>query len=292
MAQRLFWLLLAGIVVGEFVLILEMTGKFHTAALYVGAPTFLAVLLLALGATITGKTESVLKWTAVAMLLSLPLFGVGAVCVLMASPIIFAVAALARAAMAGYKKHRNRLQLAIVFPALVILSFEGTTEFTTIDRLEVVAVEKVVLAGTGAVEDRLAGEISFDRPLPLFLRLFPKVISADGAGLDPGDRRSVRLVGKRFYETVDGNLVFEVASRETNRVRFVPVQDDTMIAHWLKWRYSEVAWQAIDDQHTRVTWTLAFERGLDPFWYFAPLERYGAALAAEALIDNVATPRN
>ena len=160
------------------------------------------------------------------------------------------------------------------------------------DRLEVVSIERIVPANAEAVEGRLAAKASFDQPLPLFLRVFPKVIYAEGAGLNPGDRRSVRLVGKRFYEIVDGNLVFEVAERESNRVRFVPVQDTTMISRWLTWRYSEVTWQPVDDQHTRVTWTLAFERELDPFWYFAPLERYGVGKAAEALIDNVATPRN
>ncbi len=290
---KFFLLFLMGIVVGEFVLILETTGEFHTAALYVGVPTFIAALIIMLGAkTASGPTGRVLKWTAVALLLSMPLFGVGAVCVLMASPIIFAVAALTGLAGEGYRKNKRKLRLSIIFPALAILSIEGTTEFTTMDRFEVVSVERIVPASAEAVEDRLAAEASFDQPLPLFLRLFPKVIYAGGAGLDPGDRRSVRLVGKRFYEIVDGNLVFEVAVRESNRVRFVPVQDTTMIAHWLTWRYSEVAWQPVDDQHTRVTWTLAFQRELDPFWYFAPLERYGVSMAAEALIDNVATPRN
>jgi hypothetical protein len=210
----------------------------------------------------------------------------------LASPIIFAVAALAGLAGESYRKNNKKLRLSTIFPALVILSLEGTTEFTTMDRLEVVSVEKIVSASAVAVEDRLTVKASFDQTLPLFLQLFPKVIETGSAGLDPGDRRSVRLVGKRFYEIVDGNLVVEVVVRETNRVRFVPVQDTTMIARWLTWRYSEVAWQPVDDQHTRVTWTLAFERELDPFWYFAPLERYGVSKIAEALIDNVATPRN
>ncbi len=37
---------------------------------------------------------------------------------------------------------------------------------------------------------------------------------------------------------------------------------------------------------------MAFERRLDPYWYFGPLERFGVSKAAEALIDNVATPCN
>ena len=41
---------------------------------------------------------------------------------------------------------------------------------------------------------------------------------------------------------------------------------------------------------TRVTWTLRYRRGLDPAWYFGPMEQYAARLAAGYLIDTVATP--
>jgi hypothetical protein len=35
---------------------------------------------------------------------------------------------------------------------------------------------------------------------------------------------------------------------------------------------------------------LEYRRRLDPAWYFAPLERYGARLAASHLIDALAAP--
>ena len=41
---------------------------------------------------------------------------------------------------------------------------------------------------------------------------------------------------------------------------------------------------------TQVTWTLAYERALDPAWYFGPWERYATRLAAGYLIDAVARP--
>ena len=45
-----------------------------------------------------------------------------------------------------------------------------------------------------------------------------------------------------------------------------------------------------DATHTAVVWTLHYTRGLDPEWYFGPLERYAVRLAAGYLIDNLATP--
>ncbi len=291
-AFRVFLALLAMAVVGKFVFVLKDTGNFHTAALYVGVPTLLA-LFLGVGARgATAITARGLKWTAIALLLSMPTFGFGAVCVLMASPILFSIVAIVCKLIEHAIKRGSRTPMSIVIPLLALLSFEGTTESTTVDRFEVVSVERIVSAGAAEVEEQLAAEASFDRPLPLFLRLFPKIVDSGGDGLDPGDRRSVRLVGERFYESVDGSVVFEIEERQANKVRFVLVHDDTMIARWLTWHYSEVAWQAVDERHTRVTWTLAFERGLDPIWYFGPLERFGVRMAAEALIDNVATPRN
>src|SRR5260370_36007495 len=39
--------------------------------------------------------------------------------------------------------------------------------------------------------------------------------------------------------------------------------------------------RSLDAHHTRVNWTLHFERRLDPAWYFRPWERYATHLAAE-----------
>ena len=47
---------------------------------------------------------------------------------------------------------------------------------------------------------------------------------------------------------------------------------------------------AVSANTTKVTWTLRYDRGLDPSWYFGPWERYAAGLAADYLIDSVATP--
>jgi hypothetical protein len=62
------------------------------------------------------------------------------------------------------------------------------------------------------------------------------------------------------------------------------------MTHYLNWEASRVEWQPIDAGSTRVTWTLRYRRGLDPAWYFGPMERYAMHLAAGYLIDAVATP--
>ena len=51
-----------------------------------------------------------------------------------------------------------------------------------------------------------------------------------------------------------------------------------------------VSWCPIDARHTEVVWSLHYRRDLDPAWYFGPWERYGVGLAADYLIQNLATP--
>jgi uncharacterized membrane protein len=284
--------LLVALATAEFVLVLEQTGQFHSAALLVGVPTFMAILLAVGVKPREHITGAALKWTSVGLLMAMPLFGIWAICILMASPIILSIVVFATRAIHRSRQNKSQLHGFIAIPLLLILSLEGTTELTTFDRREVVTVSKTVAASAHAIEQQLASELMFDRPLPFFLRLFPEIVGARGAGIEIGDRRVVRLVEKGSPRPIVGDVVFEVAERHGNFVRFVPIQDNTLVGRWLTWRYSEVTWQRIDAQHTRVTWTLGFERDLDPFWYFRPLERYGVRKAAEALIENVATPRN
>jgi hypothetical protein len=85
--------------------------------------------------------------------------------------------------------------------------------------------------------------------------------------------------------------VMRVEAHDSSRVVFRAVGDHSKIAHWLLWRTAEVRWRAVDATHTEVTWTLNYRRGLDPAWYFVPLERYGTRLAAGYLIDSLATPK-
>ena len=71
-------------------------------------------------------------------------------------------------------------------------------------------------------------------------------------------------------------------------------KDESHIAHWLTWQTATVSWQKKSKDVVEVQWKLNYQRNLDPYWYFAPLERYGVRLAAEHLMksffENSVTP--
>jgi hypothetical protein len=83
----------------------------------------------------------------------------------------------------------------------------------------------------------------------------------------------------------------QVSAVDSTSVTFTTASDSSYITHWLTWHGSTVQWHAVAPGQTAVTWTLSYRRRLDPAWYFVPLERYGARLAARYLIETAATPR-
>ena len=266
------------------------------ASLFIGLPTILSVAL-ALSPKTKTPVGAAIKGMTIFMLMSVVFLGAGGICVLMAAPLFYATAiAVAAAIKADRNRNASRpLCTGVAVSLLALMSLEGATQVTSLNRIEQATISKIVHASAQAVERRLAETPRFEADPPLFFKLgFPRPISASGSGLQVGDRRSVFLEDATFYaqdeRRIDGEVVFEIVARGPGRVRFELLRDESHVARWLGWRSSEVSWQALDEDRTVVTWTLAFERRLDPWWYFGPLQRYAVGLAAESLVDNLAAP--
>lgn len=273
----------------------------NSAALYVGIPTLLALGLVALPRS-RSATGAIFKGLTAALLMSAILLGEGSLCILLSAPIFYAAGALIgrsedrRKPTAGQQgKDRGVHRTAAVATLLGLLALEGTHPSLSFNRLHTVSVTRTVPASVAAVEAKLSESPQFDEIMPLFFRLgFPDPVRATGSGLEIGDRRAVYLRDGSLYfwsdKRTDGEVVFEVVERGPGHVRFAPVQDDSAVAKWLDWISSEVRWSVRSDGMTEVTWSLGYRRKLDPVWYFGPMQRYAASLAAGVLIDSVATP--
>jgi len=299
-ATRARWLLASLIaVVTVMALYYQLLVSRHleqTSALFIGIPATLAILIVwtSRPRSLTGMICSTM---AVALLVSSIFLGEGFICILMASPLFFAVGIAIGKAVERTRQPPAASEVrlhGLLLLVLVPLSLEGTRPELSFPREETVAAEGVVAAAPEAVAAALAATPRFASPLPPFLRLgFPRPVAASGSGLAPGDRRRVHFAGG---EGRPGDLVLEVVESHPGRVRFRAVSDTSKIAHWLAWREAAVEWApagtsgASGARGTRVRWTLRFRRDLDPAWYFAPWERYAARLAAEVLIRDAATP--
>jgi hypothetical protein len=271
-------------------------GLQQTAALFVGIPAFLAMVVVFIASPRTA-TGVACKAVTVGLLVSLLFLGEGLLCVVMAAPLFYAVAVGIAALMdvSRWRHYRPPTMTGLILFVTVPMSLEGVTPFTTLNRTESVAVTKVVHATPQQIERALFEQPRFDRALPLYLRAgFPNAIATRIERNTDGRRWVIQVRGGEMringMEPRTGELILTLEESRPGFVRWRAASDTSHMTHFLLWRDVVVRWDPVDAGNTTVTWTLGYERGLDPAWYFGPWERYAARLAAGYLIDTVATP--
>ncbi len=266
----------------------------NSAALYVGLPTLLAVSL-----ALMPKAQSVsgmfAKGMTIAILMSLPLFQEGFICVLMASPILYVIGFI----VTGYidrtrkQKDTNKIQSSLVIGLFVLLSMEGVFPETTFNRYNEVSQSVVINAPAIAILQKINQQPSFKDTTPSFISIFPKPNNISNWKLETGSTINVDFEYKKwvFWNSHYGTASFEVNKLSDMHFVFYPTQDTSYISNYLDWEKSELTIEPIGNHQTRVTWKLGYERKLDPIWYFGPLQYYAARLTAETLIQHVANPK-
>jgi len=282
----LIFLILA-VSIGSVMYRLIVRGKLEqTAVLFVGVPALLAILLAMTPKAGTVK-GGIMKGITIALLLSGPLLNEGFICIVMASPIFYLVGLLV-GAVADWNREKRQATLSCLLLLLLPMSIEGSSPRLSFNREETAQASQVVNASERDVQLALGHSPRTDLPLPIYLRMgFPRPTEAWGEGLEAGATRTIHFAGGEGHP---GDLLLRVEESRPGYVRFRALSDHSKVAHWLDWKSSEVQWTALDAQHTRVNWTLRFERRLDPAWYFRPWEQYATRLAAEYLIRANATP--
>lgn len=259
----------------------------HSAAMFLGLPAVLAILL-ALAPKTQTATGGILKGITLALLAVAPLLDEGFVCILVAAPIFYIVGILVGVATDWHRSRRG-VTLSCVALVLLPMSLEGVVPQLTFRRAQTVEVESVLASPVDNVEHALAHSLRVTTPLPLPLRIgFPKPLAASGEGLAIGDTRTIHFAAAEGAPA--GDLLMRVAARRPGYARFETVSDASKLAQWLKWTSSEVEWKPLDGARTAVTWRIHFERELDPAWYFSPWERAAVRQAAAYLIAANAAP--
>ena len=269
----------------------------QTAALFIGIPALLAIAVILVVSPASARGVAC-KAVTVGLLFSLLFLGEGIMCVVMSAPLFYAVALVIAD---GTERARSRgirqttTLSCVVLLAVLPMSLEGVTDRTTVNRNESVTESRVVHASQDAVGRALFAPPRFDRELPAYLRSgFPSAVATRIERDANGTRWVIQMRGGEMrlngMEPRTGELVLALDESHPGMQRWRAVSDTSHMTHFLNWRESIVQWDAIDAQTTRVTWTLNYRRGLDPSWYFGPMERYAMHLAAGYLIDTVATP--
>lgn len=277
---RASWLL-SGLVlaVGAVGAVLAVTtGRGDSAVFFVGLPTLLA---LAVARTRPARTAHgiTFKVITIGLLLSAVLLHEGAVCLIFAAPLVYAVghgiAALVDAA-------RRRVAALVLVPVALVLSLEGVQPAWRVAPVQTVSVTHTVAASPDEVARRVGDGPrigSAGKPWAIALLPLPGHVSHQG------DLWRFTFHGDSHGP--GGELVTRVSARGDGWMEFTPVSDTTIVTRWLDWREARLSWRP-GPGGTEVTLTMSFVRGLDPSWYFGPIETGLVHSAAGYLLDTMA----
>jgi hypothetical protein len=274
---------------------IERGGLQQTAALFVGIPSILA-LLVVFAVSPRSATGVACKAVTVGLLVSAVLLGEGVLCVAMSAPLFYLVAIVIAKSAELARSHRERkLFSGLILVGFLPMSLEGVLPITTIGRDETVSQTKVVPGSEENVARAIFQPPRFDRTLPLYLRAgFPRPILTEIEESSTGTQWVIRFRGGEMgitgVEPRTGDLVLILEERRPGYLRWRAFSDTSHVTHFLRWREIIAEWSPAGFGTSQVTWTIRYERSLDPAWYFGPLERYAVRLAADYLIDAVATP--
>ncbi|RQX02753.1 hypothetical protein [Micromonospora inaquosa] len=260
-------------------------GRADSAVLFVALPVLLAAALaLTPRRTAHGR---VFAATTMALLLAAVALHEGAICVLLAAPLVYAVAH-GTTALIRVLRDANRPYALVAVPLLLLPGLEGSGLAARVAPEQTVEVTRVVGLPVDRVAERLTtGPRPTDvRSVPLRLLGVPTPGQVTGDGLDVGDRWMFGYHGSAHGP--GGHLLAEVESAAPGRVGFRFVEDSSITARWFTWRHAQLSWRAIDPGHTEVRVRVDYTRGLDPSWYFGPVQQVLLGAGVGHLLDMLA----
>ncbi|MDI1463220.1 hypothetical protein QEZ54_19755 [Catellatospora sp. KI3] len=258
-----------------------LDGRTDSAMVFVGLPTLLAVALTL--TSVRNVYGRVTKVVTIVLLLTAVFLHEGFICVVLAAPLVYAVALGVTAVVQAVR--RGSRTYALVLPLLLISGGEGLAPEVRVNPQQAAFVVRVLPLTVDQVAARLADgpEPTALRSVTLRMLSMPTPLQVEGDGLDLGDRWMFAYHGSAHGP--GGHIVTEITERSAQRVGFGFVEDTTINARWFHWRHAAVTWRAVDAGHTEVTLDIAYERRLDPFWYFGPIQQTLMHAGGEHLLD-------
>ena len=270
----------------------------NSALLYLALPFTISLLLHHLvgypeNRDALGRYLNHLRNATIIMLATSAVLFEGFICVLMFMPIYFLAISIGYSfslLLERSRRHRgSRIGIYTLPIVVAVLSFEGVAPETTFQRATDVTFRAVVQADIQSLKANMARPIVFDRPRHWFLSVFPLPSRVEAGSLAPGDVHRLHFVYKRwFFANVHrGDMRLRIEEVGKDHVRTTIVDNSSYLANYLKLEGTRVRFRRLDDRRTEVSLTITYQRGLDPAWYFGPLQRFAVERSAKYLVESV-----
>lgn len=265
-------------------------GRADTALLYVGIPCLLALTIGLLPSDGQGGVQ-VFQFVTVSLLLVAAFLHEGALCLLIASPLVYGIAYGVYALVTAFSANDDggRRYPAFGIAVVALAAMEGVVPGMRINPEQSVTAERLVAAECSEFETALARGPKFsddDRGWLLSLAPYPLPTSAThAADADPF------AVGTTWDLPMPaGAITTEVTDRTASStggsVDFTVVEDTARTTRWVTLSEATLAWeQRQDGCHADVR--IDFTRDLDPSFYFGPIIDVFMSAGADAFLAGL-----
>jgi hypothetical protein len=273
----------------------------NSTLLYLLVPFGVSILLHELtpvreGESVRGGLGRHLRDATIIMLGSSALLFEGFICVLFFMPIYyllvllgFAFTTMARGGGDDDEGGGPRIGAYAIPLGVLLLSIEGLTEPTTVQRYREATHVAVVNASVAQLQANMARPIAFPKERNWYLSIFPLPHKVEAGTLKAGDVHRLHFEYRRwFFANIHrGEMHLRIAEVSPRRIRTEILRDDSYLSHYMRIEGTEVNFTELGDGRTRVALTVKYRRLLDPYWYFGPLQQAAAKRSAEYLIQSI-----
>ncbi|MEM1132670.1 MAG: hypothetical protein AAGH53_07025 [Pseudomonadota bacterium] len=297
-------LLIIGLAATALRLLLD--SSYATSALvYVAVPTLIAFALIVFVKPYDGHSEHrkflfFMFDSLVIMLATSALLMEGFICVIMFMPIYFGICLIAYLfkLVTGEFRHDDDDNLAerfkvhawLVLP--LMLSIEGVLPETSFERSNVIVRSQIIDADVPEIIDHLNQPMDYSGDRGWMIAVFPQPVRSENPGLYAGAIHRLHFVYNRWFfgNTKRGEMHVRIGEVSKERIRTSIVRNDSYLAGYLNIQGTQLDFHPLSNGSTQVLLTIRYERTLDPYWYFHPMQQIALEQSADYLLEQIVDP--
>ena len=291
--------------VGLFVLgfkLLVIHDLERTSLLYVGYPFFIALFLTQARSFDENRTWKQ-RWLSVftdgliILLASSVLLFEGFLCVMFFLPIYVVLFALAFFIYSGIRalgeKSGRNYSIGLGLLTFVLLSsqvLEGVNEDLSYERTNTIQIPFSSSLGSAEIFSNLNKPIDMtDSRSGGILDIFPYPYKIDTDGLYQGAKHTIYYRYQRWFftNTKEGSVELHIDRVSDNQVVTSFSNDTSYLATYMELKGTRIIIDSESKHQTSGKLEISYERKLDPYWYFDPLQRYFVRQMGKLLIEEI-----
>ena len=270
----------------------------HSALFYLAVPFTISMLIGLLTSPPSGQTLGAeylreLRTGMIFMLGTSAFLFEGFLCVLFVIPIYLIALTAGFLFKTLWLRHKNnrsgRLKASLIPLVVAVMAVEGLSPSTSLERQNSVTQSLVINAPIETLKANMARAIDLPTKRPLYLSIFPLPVDAQAGSLSPGDIHKLSFLYKRWFftNTHSGEFHLRIDEVGHRHVKTSVVKNTSYFEKYLSIQGTRVTFTERSDGQTEVNLTVNYERKLDPFWYFGPLQTLAVEQSADYLIKNI-----